>query len=49
MAECTYCGTELEKTGGKLFIKADGSRNYFCSAKCQKNWAKDRNLEYADQ
>lgn len=47
MAECTYCGQELSKTAGKLFVQRDGSRRYFCSSKCEKNWAKDRNLEYA--
>lgn len=47
MAECDFCGAALSKTAGKLFVKADGSRFHFCSSKCQKNWAKDRNLGYA--
>jgi large subunit ribosomal protein L24e len=48
MAECNYCGGELEKTGGKMFVRSSGERLYFCSSKCQKNWADDRNLQYAD-
>ncbi len=48
MTDCTYCGDTLEKTGGKLFIQADGTRHHFCSAKCQKNWEKGRNLQYAE-
>lgn len=48
MAECEYCGDELERTGGKMFVRADGTRLYFCSGKCQTNWANNRNLEYAE-
>lgn len=48
MAECAYCGNELEKTSGKMFVRADGTRVYFCSAKCEKNWKQDRDLEYAE-
>lgn len=48
MAECTFCGDELEKSAGKMFVRADGSRLYFCSGKCQKNWGNDRKLGYAE-
>lgn len=48
MAECVYCGDELDPTGGKLFVSADGERFYFCSSKCQTNWENNRQLEYAD-
>lgn len=48
MTECSYCGDELAKTGGKLLVRSDGSRHHFCSSKCEKNWEKQRNLEYAD-
>ena len=48
MANCAYCNTELEKTGGKLYVAINGSRDYFCSSKCEKNWKRGRNLEYAE-
>lgn len=48
MTECTFCGEELEKTTGKMFVRIDGARSYFCSSKCQKNWEKNRKLRYAD-
>lgn len=44
--ECEYCGEELAKTAGKLLIKSSGEKVYFCSGKCEKNWADDRGLEY---
>jgi len=47
MADCTYCGDELDPTTGKLFVRTDGSRFHFCSGKCQKNWKQDRQHEYA--
>ncbi|MDY6773791.1 MAG: hypothetical protein SVS85_01200 [Candidatus Nanohaloarchaea archaeon] len=48
MTECDYCGNELPKTAGKMLVLSDGSRFHFCSSKCEKNWEKDRNLEYAE-
>lgn len=48
MPECDYCGDELPKSSGKMFVRTDGSRFNFCSSKCEKNWEKDRNLEYAE-
>lgn len=47
MAECTYCSDELDRTAGKLFVRSDGSRQFFCSSKCESNWKRGRNLEYA--
>lgn len=49
MTSCTFCGDTLKKTAGKLLVRTDGSRHYFCSGKCQKNWKKNRKLEYAEQ
>lgn len=49
MTECDYCGEDLPKTAGKLFVQADGTRVYFCSSKCETNWENNRNLEYATQ
>ncbi len=47
--ECEYCGDEIEKTTGEMLVQNSGRRLYFCSGKCEKNWANDRHLEYADQ
>ena len=37
MAECAFCGKEMDKGTGKLLIKNDGKLVYFCSTKCEKN------------
>lgn len=48
MEACDYCGEELPETAGKLFVRSDGRRLYFCSSKCEGNWEDDRQLEYAE-
>ncbi|MFB6076977.1 MAG: 50S ribosomal protein L24e [Candidatus Nanohaloarchaea archaeon] len=48
MPECDFCGDDLPKTAGKMFVRSDGTRIHFCSGKCEKNWKNDRNLEYAE-
>ena len=40
MAKCNFCGAELEKGTGKMFIELDGRILYFCSNKCEKNMLK---------
>ena len=35
--KCSFCGTEIEKGTGKMFVKNDGKLLYFCSKKCEKN------------
>ena len=37
MAKCSYCGVELERGTGKMFVKKDAKILYFCSQKCEKN------------
>lgn len=37
MAKCTFCGINIEKGTGKMYVKTDGKIFYFCSRKCQKN------------
>ena len=37
MAKCAFCGNELEKGTGKMFVYANGKIIYFCSSKCEKN------------
>ena len=35
---CSFCGKNIEKGRGKMFVKADGTIFYFCSSKCEKNF-----------
>lgn len=35
--KCTFCGTDMAVGTGKMFVKKDGTTQYFCSSKCQKN------------
>ncbi len=37
MIVCSFCGREIEKGTGKMFVKNDGTILYFCSRKCEKN------------
>lgn len=37
MVNCNFCGNELAKGTGKLFIQKDGKMLYFCSSKCEKS------------
>ena len=37
MIKCTFCGTEITKGTGKLYVKKDGKTFNFCSSKCEKN------------
>ncbi len=46
---CSYCGSELEKSSGKMLVLNSGEKVHFCSGKCEKNWEKGRNLEYKDK
>jgi len=40
MAKCSFCGDEIEKGTGKMFIKKDGKILNFCSSKCEKSLLK---------
>jgi len=37
---CNFCGKEIEKGTGKMYVRKDGSVLYFCSGKCEKNMVK---------
>jgi len=37
MVKCSFCGTELPKGAGKMYVKTDAKLLYFCSSKCEKN------------
>lgn len=36
MPRCTFCGRDLEKGTGKMFIYNSGKIDYFCSRTCEK-------------
>ncbi|MFQ5892617.1 MAG: 50S ribosomal protein L24e [Candidatus Methanofastidiosia archaeon] len=38
--KCNFCGYDIERGRGKMFVKKDGSVLYFCSSKCEKNLLK---------
>jgi len=40
MAQCTFCGTEIPRGKGTMFIKKDAKVLWFCSSKCEKNTLK---------
>ena len=37
MALCSFCGNELKKGTGMMYVKKDGTVLYYCSSKCFKN------------
>jgi large subunit ribosomal protein L24e len=37
MVKCTFCGSDIERGTGKMFVKTDGKIFNFCSNKCEKN------------
>ena len=40
MVKCSFCGVEIEKGSGKIFVKDNGGIINFCSSKCSKNMLK---------
>lgn len=38
--KCTFCGKDIPKGSGKMYIKKDAKIYYFCSNKCEKNLLK---------
>lgn len=40
MPKCTFCGEDIRKGTGKMFVFTDGRISYFCSMKCEKNMLK---------
>ena len=40
MEPCSFCYKELKPGTGKLFVKKDGKKLYFCSSKCERNMLK---------
>jgi large subunit ribosomal protein L24e len=40
MPKCTFCGIDIKKGTGKIFIYTSGKIANFCSNKCEKNLLK---------
>lgn len=38
--KCSFCGKEIEKGTGVMFVKNDGRIFYFDSSKCENNMLK---------
>ena len=38
--ECSFCGNEVEKGKGYMYVKANGTVYFFCSSKCKANMLK---------
>lgn len=37
MVKCVFCGSEIKKGTGTLYVYKSGKSSWFCSMKCQKN------------
>lgn len=37
MRKCSFCSNDIEVGTGKMFVKKDGTIQYYCSSKCQNN------------
>ena len=44
MVKCSFCGLEMDKGTGKMYVKVDSTIYYFCSSKCEKNMLKLRRI-----
>jgi|TARA_B100001971_G_C17761891_1_gene320604 large subunit ribosomal protein L24e len=53
MAKCSFCGNDLERGTGKMYVKKDAKIFYFCSMKCEKNLLKlrrkPRNIKWTEE
>lgn len=37
---CSFCGKEIPKGTGKIYVTKEGNASFFCSSKCEKNTLK---------
>lgn len=37
MAKCTFCGTEIERGTGFIYVEKIGKAHFYCSEKCFRN------------
>lgn len=42
MANCNFCGENIERGTGKMYVESKGTIYNFCSSKCEKNMLKLR-------
>lgn len=35
--KCSFCGANIPKGTGKIFVTKEGNVSYFCAGKCEKN------------
>lgn len=35
--KCSFCGKQIPKGTGLMYVQKTGKRYYFCSSKCEKN------------
>lgn len=42
MARCNFCGNEIEKGTGMIFVEKVGKVRNFCSSKCERNMGMGR-------
>ena len=51
--KCSFCGKEIPKGKGIMYVKNDGKVLYFCSRKCEKNMLalgrKARNVTWTEE
>ena len=40
MVSCTFCGSDIRKGSGKIYVRDNGQVLNFCSSKCEKNMLK---------
>jgi large subunit ribosomal protein L24e len=40
MAKCNFCGENIKKGTGKIYVEITGKALNFCSSKCEKNLLK---------
>ena len=38
--ECNFCGQEIARGTGKMYVTRQGKILYFCKSKCEKNLLK---------
>ncbi len=34
--KCSFCSAEIERGTGMMYVKKDGTTQYYCSRKCKK-------------
>ena len=40
--KCTFCGDNIPRGRGKMFVRNSGQVLHFCGSKCQKNFRMKR-------